>query len=210
MKYKQIIFDIDGTILDTEQAVLTSLQETLWEVEGRRAELDSLRFILGIPGKDALKKLSLKKEELVFDVWDNKYSQCSKDLTVFPGVKEVLLQLKEEAFILGVITSKTKKQYEDAFHPIGFQDFFETVICAEDTVQHKPSPEPMEKYLERSGAQANDVLYVGDSPYDMACAQAAGVDCLLVAWGGNGPSEISADFYAKKPENILEIARRRK
>lgn len=205
MKYRHIVFDIDGTLLNNEYANLKSLQDTLLEVEGVRAELDSLRFILGIPGKEALDILKVRDAKKVYDVWNKNFVKHYDDITLFPGIGEVLLKLKEEGFSLGIITSKTRQQYDEGFVPHGFLGYFGTVICAEDTLMHKPDPEPMQRYLEKAGARREEVLYIGDSIYDMQCARSAGVSSALALWGCTSPEGISAEHYVETPLDLIAL-----
>ena len=83
---------------------------------------------------------------------------------------------------------------------------FSVSVCSDDTERRKPFPEPLLKYLELSGAKSTEVLYIGDSEHDMACAKAAGVDCGLAMWGRSyAKKNPSADFYFVSPEEITNL-----
>lgn len=205
VKYKNIVFDIDGTLIDTEQPILSSLQKVILRHQNKMVALDELRFALGIPGKETLEKLGIDDLEGALLLWDEYYQQYLPQIHPFPGVEPVLRALKAKSFTLGIITSKTKREYQNDFCQLGLAHYFDYTICAEDSIKHKPDPEPMIRYLERAKAHSDEVLFVGDSIYDMQCAQGAGVDCALALWGCRQPQGIRATYYLKCPQDLLAI-----
>ena len=86
MKYKHIVFDIDGTLIDTEYAVLHSLQETIKGLSGREIPCSELRFALGITGTDALKKLAIKDTSYAIELWDKNMRNYTNNIKVFDGI----------------------------------------------------------------------------------------------------------------------------
>lgn len=205
MKYTHIVFDLDGTLIDTEKPILTSLQEVIFRWQNKKVPLEDLRFALGIPGEDTLAKLGIAEKEKALSLWDELYQQHIPAVRPFPGIEPLLRELKANALVLGIITSKTKREYRNDFGQMGLSHYFDLVICAEDSIKHKPDPEPMLKYLACSGAHPKEVLYVGDTVYDMRCAQGAGVDSALVLWGCRQPREIQATYYLKEPRELLAV-----
>ncbi|MGN2336733.1 HAD family hydrolase [Clostridium cagae] len=205
MKYSHVIFDIDGTLIDTEKAVLRSLQKTILEVKGIKKDLDELKFALGIPGKDALIKLGIEDLEKVECIWTEFFNEYSDEICVFDGIGKILQELKSNFITLGIITSKTRKEYEDDFMNFGLDDCFNAVICADDTIKHKPNAEPMEEYLKYTNAKREDTIYIGDSIYDVMCATNAGVDSALALWGRDDSDNIKSTYYLNCPNDILNI-----
>jgi HAD superfamily hydrolase (TIGR01549 family) len=203
--YKHIVFDIDGTLIDTEKAVLIGLQDTLLEVVNKRVELNDLKFALGIPGEVTLGQLGIKDVALVNKIWNKKVKRNAHFTTIFDGVTSLLKELKQNGFELGIITSKNKSEYKNDFIPFQLTDYFDTVICVEDTVLPKPSPEPILKYLEITGASKENLLYIGDTIYDFQCANSVNVDFGLALWGCNSVKHIYATYFLKSPKDILHI-----
>ena len=170
MKYKNVVFDVDGTLINSEQMILKSLQKALLE-EGIKKTTNDLKFVLGIPGKIALSRLLIKNSVVIGEKWNEYMSDFSNETTIFSGIIEVLDTLQSNGIKLGIITSKTKKEYEDDFMKFNLHKYFDLVICADDTKKHKPDGEPMEKYLKIMNIKKEDTIYIGDSVYDMQCAK---------------------------------------
>lgn len=148
MKYKHIVFDIDGTLIDTEYAVLHSLQETIKELSGRKIPCSELRFALGITGTDALKKLEIKDTSYAIELWDKNMRNYTNTIKVFDGIIELLKNLLSLDYEMGIVTSKTREEFTHDFCPFGISHYFKTIICADDTQEHKPNAAPILKYVE--------------------------------------------------------------
>ena len=124
MKYKHIVFDIDGTLIDTEYAVLHSLQETIKELSGREIPCSELRFALGITGADALKKLEIKDTSYAIELWVKKMGNYTNTVKVFDGIIELLKNLRSLDYEMGIVTSKTREEFTNDFCPFGISHNF--------------------------------------------------------------------------------------
>lgn len=201
MKYEQIVFDIDGTLLDTEYAVLHSFQHTLEVMAGLRMELEELTFCLGITGEDALVRLQIENIPETLAFWEKELRNYNEMVSAFDGIMELLQQLKEKDYELGIVTSKKRSEFEKEFKKVGIRDYFKTVICADDTKEHKPAAGPLLKYMELSGSDRGRLLYIGDSEYDSKCAENAKVDFALAGWGSHSKS-IPTKYYLDIPGDL--------
>ncbi|WP_321330951.1 HAD family hydrolase [uncultured Bacteroides sp.] len=205
MKYKHIVFDIDGTLIDTEKAILNSLQDTIIELQNRKIDLVELRFALGIPGETTLQQLGINDIQQGNKTWNNHLKKHIHSIKVFDGIEPLIKNLKEKQYTLGIITSKNRNEYKNDFEPFALEKYFKKVICVEDSEQPKPSPEPMMKYIEVTKAKKAEVLYIGDSIYDMQCALNAGVDFGLALWGRQSAGQIQATYYFDTPQDIALV-----
>ena len=184
-RYKHFIFDIDGTLIDNESANLLAFQRALQD-EGICRALADLRFSLGIPGKVSMERLGAADIDAAVRRWGVHYQRLAADGMVKPfgGITEMLRVLKDGGHILGIVTSKNRAEYLDEFcKSWGFAALFDGYICSDDTANPKPHAEPLLTILERLQIEAKDTLYLGDSVYDMQCANAAGVDFGAALWG---------------------------
>ncbi|WP_300701665.1 HAD family hydrolase [Bacteroides sp.] len=203
MKYKHIIFDIDGTMLDSAYADLTALQRVILELQNRNYPISDLHFALGIPGEVALKQLGINEVSMANQLWNSYMKELSYTMKLFDGIKELLLELKTRGFKLGIITSKNKKEFHNDFTQFGIDTYFDTVITVEDSITPKPSAEPMLAYLNKTGVKPHEVIYIGDTVYDKECAAHAGVDFGLAMWGCHSVEQIHATYYFKTPKEVL-------
>ena len=188
MKYKHIVFDIDGTLIDTEYAVINSLIKTITEITGSAPQYESLKFALGITGRNALELLKILDIEDALKRWDKNMKLLQHTIQPFQGIKECLQSLLSRGYILGIVTSKTYQEYYSEFEPLGLADYFSTIV-----------------YLAKAHVSPENALYIGDSIYDIQCANNAGVDSGLVLWSNNVSNPIRADYYFKTPNDISKI-----
>ena len=204
MRYRYIAFDLDGTLIDSEEAVLRSLQDTLRTVTGKEYPLSELIFSLGIPGLKCLEQLGLPDPEGALQLWETNLCRYQGLVKLFPAVPELLKSLADQGCSLGAVTSKTREELDYDFIPLGLGTYLPTVITASDTVLHKPEAQPLLKFMERVGARPEDTLYVGDSPYDSECAHRAGVDFALAVWGCRG-REVPAKHTPAQPMALVDV-----
>lgn len=203
MKYTHIVFDVDGTLLDTAHCILQALKDTLTLVNGHAPGTEELGFALGLTSENVLRQLSVDEESIpsIIEMWVKKEEECSHLIRPFPGIEPLLAQLKDAGMKLGIVTSRTRSELELVFRPFSLLHFFPVIICADDTSDHKPSPAPLLKYMEKAGARPEQVLYVGDSAQDMECAERAHTGRALAVWGTQN-RKITASYYPEQPSDL--------
>lgn len=202
--YKHIVFDVDGTLIDTEFAVLHSLQDILKDVLGQKFSLKELEFALGITGEKALKQLKVTDIQKTLELWNEKLELYKDKVVVFEGIKDLLQALTKREYQLGIVTSKTRNEYKVEVTPFELDKYFDIIICADDTSNHKPNPEPLLKYLELSQVDLKEILYIGDSVYDYECATSANIDFAFAKWG-NKRQNIDAKYILESSMDLLNI-----
>ncbi|GMQ65308.1 HAD family hydrolase [Vallitalea maricola] len=206
--YKTIIFDVDGTLIDTSKAVLYSLQQAILEVEHKNIPLNKLYFALGIPGKNSIKSLNIKHQNACVLRWDELYQEYFiKTSKMFDGIIDTLEALKAKGINLGIVTSKEISEKNRDFKILNLsEDYFNSIICLEETVNHKPHPEPLLHYLEKTSTNPWEAIYIGDTIHDMKCAHAANVDFALALWGAQDTTGIVAQYSLSHPKELLKLA----
>lgn len=204
-KFKNVIFDIDGTIIDTETAMLKALQKVLAQ-EGKEYALVDLRSVFGLPGRETLKHFKVADGEGAYLMWMETLAQFSQDIKVFEDMDKVIKQLSASSVKIGIVTSKTRQELVDGFNPFGLSPYFEYTISASDTQKNKPHPEPLLACLAGLNAAQAETIYIGDAIYDLQCAKSAGVKFGLALWGAKTTAGFeSADFVLTEPNDILKL-----
>ncbi|MBU3102271.1 MULTISPECIES: HAD family hydrolase [Clostridium] len=206
--YKCIVFDVDGTLLDTEIAVLSSLQKLVSEEINKNYSFEELRFALGIPGEVALNKLGITNILECSEKWNIYLKEYFHHVKIFDDIKESLVELNEMGVSIGIVTSKTKEEFLNDFVPFGLSNYFKLVVCADDTEKHKPNPEPLLKFIELSKVDKLETIYIGDTRYDLDCALGANIDFALALWGAKSSIGIDANYILENPKQILELVKK--
>ncbi len=205
-KYKHLIFDIDGTLLDTEKTGVLSLQKTVKELMGIDMAYDELYPYFGYRLWSWLKKWVLRMLRRQHIVGRRFFQELMYLITPFEGVSEMLPRLREMGFKLGVVTSRSRFEFNYDPHLSLWKDLFETVITSDDSDRHKPFPDPLLAYLFHSGATADESIYFGDTEYDFECAKGAGIDFALADWRNRGFQGIPAQYCFSSVEEIIKIS----
>ncbi|WP_018464727.1 HAD family hydrolase [Segatella paludivivens] len=204
MKYKHLLFDIDGTLVDNESAVINTWQQTIQELVGRHFEKDELTFVLGIPGVTTMKKLGIENSEEAFARWSELFQEHRNEISLFDGIEEMINELKNKQYKLGLITSRTRDELSNDDALCKIFHLFDIAICVTDTAHPKPSADPILAYFEKTGATPAETLYVGDAAYDSQCAVNANVDFALATWG-NAKKGISCKYQFDMPHDLIEL-----
>jgi pyrophosphatase PpaX len=180
------LFDFDGTLVDTTDLIYQSMRHATGEVLGREISRDVLMANVGQPLPRQMELLSAEHAEALLDSY-RLHNEENHDALIkeFPGVEESLARLKAAGVRVGVVTSKRRFSVDMALKNFpGLGDVVDQWVTMEDTTEHKPRPEPLLKGLELLGnVPREQAAYVGDSPFDVAAAKAAGVESVAVRWG---------------------------
>ena len=203
--FECIIFDVDGTLIDTEFTVKKSLQKLLLEETQKEYSWDELDFILGIPGHVTLEKFGLKNVHEASRRWNSYMIDFKHKVKVYDGIEETLRRLKAQHITTGLVTSKTHTELNDDFIHFGLMPYLDFYVSASDTARHKPFPDPLLKFMEISGIKAEQAIYIGDTAYDQQAADAARVKFGLAMWGAKNPDQIKAYVQIGNPSEILNL-----
>lgn len=202
MKFSHIVFDIDGTLINNADALLMSLQKVMREETKKTIPLKELAFSMGITGEDTLRKLNVKDVDKSMNRWIELLAKYHHLISVYEGIPELLMELKQRGYHLGIVSSKPRAVYKDDFAPLMISGLFETVICADDTQEHKPTAVPLLKYMETAAVSNEEMIYIGDSDYDRQCARNAGVAFAAAAWNPQVGAE--TECRLQRPADLFD------
>ncbi len=184
VRFPVVLFDLDGTVVDSGAIILASMRHATREVLGIEFRDEELLGAVGGPGLEAqMAVLAPDRVEELVQVYRAHNEPLHDELEACAGMAEVLVRLKEEGRRLGIVTAKRRSTVELAFARVPLAHLFETVVGGDETERHKPDPEPLLVAAARLRAAPRECAYVGDSPFDMRAARAAGMHGIAVTWG---------------------------
>jgi pyrophosphatase PpaX len=203
MTLEAVLFDFDGTIVDTTELIHESMRRATGEVLGRELGRETLMANVGQPLPRQMELLGdgqPEKTEELLEVYLRHNDELHEGLIrEFPNVGTSLARLRDAGPRLAVVTSKRQFSVEMALDSFpDLKDVFDVFVTMEDTTEHKPLPAPLLKGLELLGDVSPErAAYVGDAPFDVAAARAAGVMSVAVSWGAlrdAGPEHLFEDL----------------
>lgn len=204
-KYKCVIFDLDGTMLDTEEMNMIPLQRLIKEELNKDILYNDLLKYRAYAGKKTLELLGFNDIEKSYSKWVKYVNEYENGAELYDGFKEVIEALDKNNILCGISSSKTRAQYEIDFFKTGLQKYMKSVILAEDTENHKPHPEPLLKVAETLEVSPKEVIYVGDTFADYNAAKSAGMDFAFAIWGASDTNGIEADYNLNEPKDLLKV-----
>lgn len=225
-----ILFDLDGTLIDTTDLILRCFQHSWERVFGFSHSRKALLQTFGTPLRDAMNRLLLTKgaefdrrmraaeanpdlvDQLLAEYRSFNAANHDRLTRPFHGTTEVLSELRRRGYLIGVVTSKTRELALRGLRLCCLDGLIQSAVFLEDTDAHKPHPEPILAALKRLSAPPHMAAYVGDSPHDIVAARAAGVRTVAALWGPAPKAELERekpDFMAESITDLLELFNRR-
>ena len=204
MRFPIVLFDLDGTVIDSGAIILASMRHAAKEVLGAEPPDELLMAAVGGPGLEAqMHALAPDLVDELVQVYRAHNEPLHDELECCAGMDDVLVRLKQEGRRLGIVTAKRRKTVELAFAKVPIGHLFETVVGGDETARHKPDPDPLLLALERLDADPSETAYVGDAPFDVRAARAAGIYSVAVTWGGIHPRK---RLEAEHPDALVDTA----
>ena len=210
MRYPTVLFDFDGTLIDSGEIILASFRHATKTVLEQEIPDEVLAAAVGGSNiYDQMRAFDEERADELVRVYRAHNEPLHDELVAFEGIERLLERLKAEGRQLGIVTAKRRRTVDLAFSILPLERYFDTVVTSDQTEHHKPHPEPVLTALERLGAKPEDAAFVGDSPFDMGAGKAAGVFTVAVSWGKIHPVErlleTGADVVVHSPEELLDV-----
>jgi pyrophosphatase PpaX len=202
VRFPVVLFDFDGTVIDSGAIIIASMRHATKTVLGRDIPEEELGRAVG--GSGLIEQMRLIASERVDELvacYREHNEPLHSELAECAGMTGVLTTLKEQGRRLGVVTAKRQETVRLAFSYLPLEQFFDVVVGSDDTERHKPNPAPLEHALGLLGATRDEAVYVGDSPFDIRAAKAAGMHSIAVSWGGIHPR---GRLEAEEPDDVVD------
>ncbi len=217
MRYATVLFDLDGTLLDTIGMIVESLEHALNEHLGWVPSHPELVAGVGTPLLDQLRgHVARVRDEVCEDLVSTlKTTYVSHNLSIhddrvsaYPGAGATLDGLRAAGARLGIVTSKPNATARRGLRLCGLESYFEVVVGSDDVVRHKPDPMPVFAALEQLGAPASSAVFIGDSPHDVRAGNVAGVRTGAALWGPfprESLTPAAPSYWLDAPTDVLDL-----
>lgn len=213
MKYSTIIWDLDGTLLDTLEDLCLSVNHALRSFGEPERPLQDIRLFAG-NGVRRLVALSTPggeehpRFEDIFRCFKEHYVEHCQDHTgLYPGMKETLDALHRKGMRMAVVSNKLQAGVDELYRE-HFRETMELGVGERPGVPRKPAPDMVMLALREMGVRREEAVYIGDSEVDLATARNAGLDCITVLWGFRDRDWLEkqgARIFAERPEDIVKL-----
>lgn len=206
LRWPVVLFDLDGTLVDTIGLIITSLQHT-WRTElGEELDVDLARGWIGRTLPDMFAPYGADKVERMRSTYvEFNIEQLPVLQTSIDGMVELVDDLRAAGAELAVATSKRRGAAQLSLDVSGLTGKVTLATTLDDTDVHKPRPEPLLHALDHIGRDAREAVYVGDAIYDIQAAKAAGLDQIAVTWGAGEASALEAELPTALVHEVAEL-----
>jgi len=208
VRFPVVLFDLDGTVVDSGGIILASMRHATRTVLGRDIPDEALMAAVGGPGLEhQMRTFGPDHVEELIRAYREHNEPLHDELRICVGMDDVLVALKEQGRKLGIVSAKRRRTVELAFASVEVGHLFDVVVGGDEHEKQKPEPDLLLLALERLGAGPADGAYVGDSPFDMQAARAAGMFAVGVTWGGIHGRDmlVDADVVVDTAEELLAV-----
>lgn len=211
MRYDAVIFDLDGTLLDTLQDLAASVDHALAACGAARRSRDEVRSFVGNGVRTLMARAMGEghpRFEEAFEAFRRHYAEHCRDSTApYPGIMELVRGLQARGVALGIVSNKSDaevKKLNERF----FGGAFPVAVGEKEGVRRKPAPDSVVQAMQALGADIGRTLYVGDSEVDVQTAKNAGMAMAAVTWGFRSREELAeagASVFLDRPEELLAM-----
>ena len=208
VRFPVVLFDLDGTLVDSGAIILASFQHAARTVLDRAVPASEiLARVGGTSLQEQMRAIDPDRVDELVSVYREHNLPLAETLEAFEGILEVLEQLHDEGRRLGIVTAKRRESLDLALARIPLEPYLDVVIASEDTARHKPFADPLLEALRRVDARPAEAAYVGDSPFDVRAAKAAGMFMVGVTWGRIHGREAldGADAVVETAEELVGV-----
>jgi len=207
-RYSLIVFDWDGTLIDSAAAIATCIQEAARELGLPVPDRDTASHVIGLGLHDSLRHavptLAPDGYTQFVDCYRRHFMACEDSMQLFPGVPELIVELRDRGHRLAIATGKSRRGLDRALEASGMGAHFHATRCGDET-QPKPHPAMLLELLQELAIEPQRSLMIGDTSHDLEMARAAGVDALAVTYGAHNAEGLRACAPLTCIENVKAL-----
>ncbi len=206
-KYKLVIFDWDGTVMDSVTKIVNCIRSSAESLNLVPPSDETIKNIIGMSLEKAIDVLfpdNVAQHQALISGYKYQYSVDTTPTPVFANVVSVLNALKEQGIVLAVATGKGRGGLERLLEQSQLRHFFSATRTS-DEAQSKPSPDMLYQLLEELGISAQDAVMIGDTQIDMTMAKAAGMDRIGVTMGVHNAQQLNKLSPVATVDNYLQL-----
>ena len=213
MKYKAIIFDLDGTLTDTLEDLFISVNHALRSCGLPERQLDEVRRFVGNGVRELIERAvpegtEISMTEKCFEAFRTHYViHCQDHTCLYPGIACLLMTLHSKGYRMAVVSNKLQAGVDELARTF-FNGVIDVAIGEQPGIPRKPEPDMVIQALEQLGVEKEEAIYVGDSDVDLQTASNAGLPCISVLWGFRNRDFLAchgATVFAETPQDILAL-----
>lgn len=211
-EFETYLFDLDGTLIDTRQMIITCFRDTFEKFGGPVSVSDEeINRLIGIPYRKQI-------DHFFGTVDDGLYGKIRREhmkhqleifrdkLRLCPGVAETVPELARRGKKLGIVTSRTLESGGPFLEWFGLRPLFPVVVTPDHTAKHKPQPEPVLEAMRLLNSHPEETLFIGDAVFDMQAGRAAGTAVCFTAWSPADPGNPPPDYTVSDMCQILDFS----
>ncbi len=206
-----ILFDFDGTLMNTNKLIVESLSETVKNVLNKDMTEQDLLNVYGNYLDEQMKYFSKEKYEEMVAFYKQYYRAHRDNIELFPGVNNLLKDLKRLGCRIGITSAKSRAGILHGLELFGLKQYIDHIVSSTEVKNNKPHPESVYRSMEYFQCEKENLILIGDSPYDIQCGINAGIKTALVSWT-IFPNErfkgMLLDYIIKEPADIIKIVNR--
>jgi pyrophosphatase PpaX len=209
MRINTVLFDLDGTLINTNELIISSFLHTLNTYYPNQYKREDVLPFIGPSLHDTFSKIDESKvEEMIASYRQFNHDHHDELVEEYETVYETVRELKKQGYKVGIVTTKARQTVEMGLQLSKLDEFFDVVVTIDDVEHVKPHPEPLQKALELLNAKPEEALMVGDNHHDIVGGQNAGTKTAAVSWTLKGRAYLEAykpDFMLDKMSDLLPI-----
>ena len=210
MRFQAVLFDLDGTLIDSFALITEAFRFAVRTVLKREASDEEVLTRWGEPLRIRLGSIADAEQiPALSDAYTAAYREHHHRLAApFPGVHQMLEQVRGLGCRLAVVTSKRRMSTYHDLQAFGLDRYFDAAVTSEDVTLFKPAPEPVAEALRRLGVAQESALMVGDAAFDILAGKAAGVHTVAALWGARQRAaalDAGPDYVAERPADVVSL-----